>query len=113
MAGRVLPGDVQRCFGNVERVNAVLRAPQRQQDGQAAAAGAEIQDGGRRSAAEGVEKAPGAFAQQFGFRARDQHLGVDQDLQAAEGSRAQEVLQRFALAPAPEQAAEDFHFGVG
>src|SRR5712692_4624080 len=119
MAGRVLPGDVQRCFGNVERVNAGLLAPQRQQDGQAAAAGAEIQDGGRRSAAGprlvagGVEKATGAFAEQFGFRARDQHLGVDQDLQAAEGSRAQEVLQRFALAPAPEQAAEGFHFGGG
>ncbi len=118
MAGRVLPGDVQRCRGNVERVNSGARAMHRQEDGQAAAAGPEIQHREGRSAAgprlavESVEQATGAFAQQFGFRARDQHLGIDQELQAAEGSRAEEMLQRFAFAPAPEQAAEGFHFGV-
>ena len=52
-----------------------------------------------------MKETPGQFGKQLGFRARDEHVFIDGDFEAAKGSRPDDVLQGFAgAAPADEFA---------
>src|SRR5205809_5318805 len=83
-----------------------------QRDGNAAAAGAEVEDRSRGSV-ERSEAIPGAFGERLGFRAWNEHMTVHPDVQTTEAGGANNLLKRFT-GPAPlDQATNGIGFRFG
>src|SRR5690242_9222922 len=60
-----------------------------------------------------LEKLPGPLRKHFGLWTRNQHGSVDQDFQAAEGSGADNVLQRFAAGTPLDQLPDRIQLDWG
>ena len=53
-----------------------------------------------------VEEGPAALGQQLRLWSRDEHVPVHRDFQTAERGGTDDMLQRFALAAAPDEFAK-------
>ena len=84
---------------------------ERQGNGQAATARAEIKRG-RRCRRPGREVFPSPLRQGLRFGSRHQNVSIDPDFQPAEGGGPGDLLQRFMLSPSLDPAPEGIQFAL-
>jgi hypothetical protein len=85
------------------------RATDCQGDGQATAAGAEIQPARRSGTSpfrHALEELPAGFGEEFGLRTGNEDITVDDEVKTTKAGGGKDVLQRFAPAAADQEFAE-------
>lgn len=115
MPGGVFPGHGQSVGRNIESMDSGFGRVDGQSHGEATAAGAEVE--GADGLFVGLDKLgkvfPGAFGQKLSFGSRNEDLGIDGYFQTAKGSRAQNILERFAGTAPLHEAAGDIQLFRG
>ena len=93
VASVILLRHFERLLRNVERCHGSIRKQMAERDGDASAAGADVED----AAFHSLEMRDDLFHQLFGFRPRNQYGRRDLQFHSAENGMSQNVLQRFHL----------------